>query len=79
MQMFNTFGTSGHANVTNIGRITYEIINDETAKATYEKVASIDERLRVVHDEKSSTSDCFFYLFFVATDFIIQSKEFLVG
>lgn len=53
----NTFGISGHANVTNIGRdnITYEIIDDGAAAGTYEKVASIDERLRVVRDERLST------------------------
>lgn len=56
-QITNTFGISGHANVTNIGRdsITYEIVDDGAATGTHEKVASIDERLRVVHDERSST------------------------
>lgn len=74
MQTFNICGTSGHANVTSIGRdynITYEIPDDATATRTFERVASIDERLKVDHDKAASTSH-YFTRFFFETDCAIQ-------
>lgn len=47
--MFSTSSISNHANVTNVARdnITYEIVDDGTPTRTFEKVAPINERLKV--------------------------------
>lgn len=60
MVQMNTAGISGHANVTNIGHdsVTYEIVDDGAAAGTYVKVTSIDDRLRVIYNKKSSVLPC---------------------
>lgn len=60
--MFNTVGLDQNAHMVNIGgdHITHIEpvgINDGVGMRTYEKVVSIEERLKAVHDRNLGMSD----------------------